>query len=942
MDLDALLNSGFLNLDLIEENYDLYKKNPSAVDPSWRAFYDRMEQSKPEEVKPSKQYLPAVEIPALEPADLSHNSVLYYPRIDTINVSGDLRIFNLIEAYRTYGHLLARVNPISIGDKTEPHRLQIEAFGFTKQDLSVHFPSNGLLKEQSAPLLDIINALKATYCDKIGVEYMGLQSPAMEGWLQNQIEPNRFRIDLTMEQKRKILQLLNQSELFEVFLHTKYVGQKRFSLEGSETLIPMLASLIDIGAAQGLDEFVLGMSHRGRLNVLCNILNKSYVDIFSEFEEGYVPASIEGSSDVKYHKGFYSDSISVHGNKVKITLTPNPSHLESVGPVVEGQVRSLQTLRNEEERHGKVIPILVHGDAAIAGQGVVYETLQLARLAGYSTGGTIHFIINNQIGFTTVPKDARSTRYCTDIARAFGAPVFHVNVEDPEGCVFVTNLAFELRRRFQCDVFIELNCYRKYGHNEGDEPAFTQPLEYQQIRKKRPVRDIYRDSLIEQGVLEKDLAERLEVEFKNALQNALQEQKLTSSKGRSEEPATTMKNEEIFQSISTGVEKKILQEVGERICHVPDDFTIHPKLATLNKERLDMLKEGSEGRPLDWGMAELLAYGTLLWDGAHVRLSGQDTCRGTFSHRHAMLMDQVKEREYIPLKHLKENQGRFDLYNSPLSEYATLGFEYGYSVANPNALVIWEAQFGDFANGAQIIIDQYISTAEQKWMQKFSLTLFLPHGYEGQGPEHSSGRIERFLTLAGDNNMMITNPTTPAQFFHLLRRQVISPWQKPLIVFTPKGLLRHQACVSQLKDLTEGSFKEILDDPNPPKKTKRLVLCSGRIFYDLIAEREKTGTDELRIVRLEQLYPLDTAALKAMISKLVGLKECIWVQEEPSNMGAWHFVRPILRELLPKSIEISYVGRTRSSSPAVGSYALHKREHMTMMTALFGSKETEK
>lgn len=947
MNFDFLLNGGFQNLDLIEENYAKYKQDPSSVDESWRELFIQIETPEDKTFKAnlttSPQHQPFnisqtydSSNPSLIPEELAGRSVLYYPKVELSNQGPDFRIHDLIEAYRTYGHLAALTNPITMKPLEEPAQLKLETYGFSKQDLAAHFPTHEFFEEATAPLLDIINLLKSTYCDKIGVEYMGIHSEELEKWLQQKIEHKRFRLDLTIEQKKMILEYLNKSELFESFIHMKYVGQKRFSLEGAETLIPMLAAIIDHGASNGVDEYVIGMSHRGRLNVLSNIFNKSYTDIFSEFEEGYIPASVEGSGDVKYHKGFYSEVKTIHGHSVSLTLTPNPSHLESVDSVVEGQVRARQFIRKDKEQK-KVFPLLIHGDAAISGQGVVYETMQFCNLEGYSTGGTLHLVINNQIGFTTIPKDARSTRYCTDIARIFGAPIFHVNAEDPEGCFYVAQLALELRQKFQCDVFIELMCYRKYGHNETDEPAFTQPLEYQVIRKKQPIREIYRDLLIHQGVVEKHIAEDLEAEFKEGLQKAIKAKKPDKDTSDKNEKSINP-NEGIFQHIQTGVPKEQLQEIGVRICHIPQKMIVHPKLAVLQKERLAMIKDSDHYRGIDWGMAELLAYGTLLWNGTHVRLSGQDSCRGTFSHRHAVLMDQVKEEEYVPLNHLKADQGHFDVFNSSLSEFAVLGFEFGYSVASPEALVIWEAQFGDFCNGAQVIIDQYISTAEQKWLQKFRLTLFLPHGYEGQGPEHSSGRIERFLTLAGDNNMQIVTPTTPAQFFHLLRRQVLRPLLKPLIVFTPKGLLRHPACVSHLEEFTQGSFQEVLDDPNPPKRTTRLVLCSGRIFYDLIAEREKLAVENMTIIRVEQLYPLDVERLKAVISRSTGLRECLWVQEEPSNMGAWTFMRPILKELLPKEIELSYVGRTRSAATAVGSYAMHKKEHAAIMNSLFGTK----
>jgi 2-oxoglutarate dehydrogenase E1 component len=948
MDLNALIDSGFLSLSILEEKYEQYKKDPASLDSSWRPLFDQLESLR-EPASRISGNRPASSIsssdsfaqPHLAPADIFGHSVLYYPKLEISPGQRDARILHLIQAYRTYGHLLAKTNPLASRPKEEPPQLDLEVLGFSKQDLATHFPTCGLLEAEEAPLLDIINALKSIYCGTIGIEYMGLHSPEFEQWLQEHIEPMQYRMHMSIDAKHNILDLLNKSEVFESFLHTKYVGQKRFSLEGAETLIPILSAVIEKGAALGQDEFVIGMAHRGRLNVLCNIFDKSFGDIFSEFEEGYIPASVEGSGDVKYHKGFYSEAKTVHGHKIKLTLTPNPSHLEAVDPVVEGQVRARQVIRGDDLKCEKVIPILIHGDAAISGQGPVYETMQLSRLEGYSTGGTIHIIVNNQIGFTTVPKDARSTLYCTDIARAFDAPVFHVNAEDPEGCVYATQVAVELRQKFHCDVFIELNCYRKYGHNETDEPAFTQPLEYGMIRSKQPIRDIYRDILIHQGVVEKYVAEALETEFKAALQEAQKAKRFVKAPSDKKEISPPgSKTEEFFMHTQTGVPKAILQEIGVRICSIPPGFSIHPKLAVLNKARLAMIKDGEgAGHPLDWGMGELLAYGSLLWEGTHVRLSGQDSCRGTFSHRHALLMDQVKEDGYVPLKHLKERQGRFDIYNSPLSEFAVLGFEFGYSVANPDALVVWEAQFGDFSNGAQVIIDQFIASAEQKWNQKFALTLFLPHGYEGQGPEHSSARIERFLTLAGDQNMQVVNPTTPAQLFHLLRRQILRPLKKPLIVFTPKGLLRHPACISRLDDLSQGSFQELIDDPTQPKRARRLILCSGRIYYDLSAERDKLAVDDMAIVRIEQLYPLDVQRLKDIFRKYGAVRECIWVQEEPSNMGAWSFIRPILNELMPKEIDLKYVGRQRSASTAAGSHALHKKEHAAIMDALFGTKE---
>lgn len=907
MNFDKWIDSAAGNLAFLEEIYSKYKENPDSVDPSWK---DAIAAFEAEIIRPSADTFPQ----------------------KNVSIPDDLRIYNLIEAYRCYGHLMAKINPISVSPIEEPPQLHLKSLGFSTQELELQFPTCGLMPAPTAPLNEIIATLKSIYSEKIGIEYMGLLNPQLEEWVQRHVEVNRFKVELPIEQRKMILQRLNRSELFESFIHTRYPGQKRFSLEGSETLIPMLEALVETGSQLGVEEFFIGMAHRGRLNVLSNILNKSHSEIFSEFEDNYIPNSFEGSGDVKYHKGYSAEVITPDNKKIRILLSPNPSHLESVDPVVEGQVRARQICLKDEERQERVIPILVHGDAALAGQGVVYETMQLYHLSGYSTGGTVHFVINNQIGFTATPAESRSTAYCTEIARAFDAPVFHVNAEDPEGCVYVTILAMEIRQKFHCDVFIDLNCYRKYGHNETDEPAFTQPLEYQLIRKKPPIRELYRDQLISQGVVEKHIAEALETDFTNSLHQAMQEGKANAVSVSSKPSKDNSKSEDI--AICTAVPKATLQAIAQRMCTIPEGFNIHPKLQKLLQERLSMVQEDEKAKPIDWGMAELLAYGTLLWEGIPVRLSGQDSQRGTFSHRHAIWMDQAIEQAYSPLSHLKADQGRFDVLNSPLSEFAVLGFEFGYSFAYPEALVIWEAQFGDFCNGAQVIIDQYISPAEQKWGQKLGLVLLLPHGYEGQGPEHSSGRMERFLSLCGENNLRVVNPSTPAQMFHLLRKQMLNPIRKPLIIFTPKGLLRHPACTNTLKDFVEKGFSEIIDDPTAGTEINKLIFCTGRIYYDLTAERIKDSIQGVAIVRIEQLYPLNIEALAAIIGKYNNVKEVLWVQEEPQNMGAWDFIHQPLQSLLPKTLDIKYVGRKRSASPAVGSHALHKKQHAELMAAI--------
>ncbi|KAF3363130.1 2-oxoglutarate dehydrogenase E1 component [Chlamydiales bacterium STE3] len=906
---ENILNVALPNLELFEDLYKKYLKDEENVDPHWQKVFAAFEREVPMQSETSKF---------------------------TENDSKKLKVYRLIEAYRTFGHLAAKVNPINNKEAIEPWQLSLEHLGFSKEDFPQNFPTCGFLKEGEAPLRELISALKETYCGQIAFEYMGFQSPELESWLQKKIEPTRSKAQLSIDQKQEILQHLNKSELLEAFLHTKYMGQKRFSIEGGETLIPMLAALVEVSAQDGIKEFYLGMAHRGRLNVLANIIHKSFSEIFSEFDEGYIPDSFEGSGDVKYHKGFFSDVQTIHGHKIQINLIPNPSHLESVNPVVEGEVFARQIKLNDTQKK-KVLAVLVHGDAALAGQGIIYETLQLYRLPNYSTGGTVHIVVNNQIGFTTLPNEARSTHYCTDIAKAFGAPIFHVNAEDPETCVYATLLAIELRQKFHCDVFIDLNCYRKYGHNEGDEPAFTQPLEYKVIRAKKPIREIYRDHLISQGLIEKYMAESLENEFKKSLRQALKATKPDPI--RVPESIANVEEAEPPSRIETKVSYKLLREVAEQICATPPNFTLHPKLEHLLKDRLNMVIPKGKTKPLDWGMAELLAYGTLSCEGIPIRLSGQDTGRGTFSHRHALWIDQRKTQSYFPLSHVHPQQARADIVNSPLSEFASLGFEYGYSVAYPESLVIWEAQFGDFANGAQVIIDQYISSAEQKWGQKSGIVLYLPHGYEGQGPEHSSARIERFLSLAGNRNLIIAYPTTPAQMFHLVRRQIIGKLLKPLIIMTPKGLLRLPECSSSIEDLENDCFEEILDDGNEYKKAKRVIFCCGRIFYDLKAERDKRKDRNIAIIRIEQLYPLNRNKLKTLLDQYALAKELFWVQEEPENMGAWSYIHSQIMAEDKKNRGISYVGRLRSAAPATGSYASHKKEIQTIINKIFDEKK---
>lgn len=853
-------------LDFLDSLYQAYLISPESIDPSWRSFFDQIE------IKP--------QIVAEE--------------------NRGAHVLGLIDAYRVYGHLAAHIDPLS-DIPALPVQLSPSFWGFN--DMHEAVSSCGFCKIETIQIGKLIEMLKSIYCGHRGIEYMGLGGD-LERYIQSMIEPESA-IHLSLEDKREIMQMLHSAELLEAFLHTKYFGQKRFSLEGSETLIPMLRFLITEGALLGFESAVIGMSHRGRLNVLTNIMGKSYADIFCEFEDYYKPGLFEGTGDVKYHKGYSGSLQCRNGKTARLFLAANPSHLESVDPVVEGQVFALQ------KRGERSYPILIHGDAALAGQGVVYETMQLQGLQGYGTQGTIHIVVNNQVGFTAKPEESRSTRYCTDIARSFGAPVLHVNAEDPEECVIAAMLAMRIKHRFSCDVFIDLNGYRKYGHNESDEPAFTQPLMYQKVRAKRSVRAIYTQKLVEQGALTHEEALLDEEAFKRQLQAALDHISTHTPQPKESQPAKEPKETKISEDRA--------YFLLEACTKIPEGFCAHSKIEKLMQERRKAFNDF-----VDWATAEMLAYGSLVDEGIHVRLSGQDAGRGTFSHRHSIWIDQKTGSSYCPLAHIREGQAPFEVYNSPLSEYAVLGFEFGYSTVYTRSLVIWEAQFGDFANGAQIVIDQYLAASKQKWAQGSPLTLMLPHGYEGQGPEHSSARIERFLQLCGQNNMCVVNPTTPAQLFHVLRRQVDA--ENPLIIFTPKALLRHPMVRSSKEALLTGCFTPILDDPAAVQSTRKLLLCSGKIYYDLVKEKEKRGVDDIAIVRIEQLYPFPQKEIDLIVKKYH--IDPTWVQEEPANMGAATY----MRALMPK---LKYVGRAVAASPAVGLHALHDMQYKILMDEAF-------
>lgn len=875
------------NIGLIEELYNSYLSNPERVDPSWRHFFEGVD----------------------------FGAYLYKRAPENISNNSDLRIYSLIQAFRRYGHLIAKCNPLELEEKVTPE-LDLERLGFFRSEMDQNFPTLGLRREKEAPLKEIVATLKEIYCGRIGFEYMDLGNPELEKWMQSYLEPEML-IQPTIEEKHLLLEYLNKSEVFEAFLHTKYVGQTRFSLEGAETMIPLIAEILDFGGSLGLEEILIGMAHRGRLNVLTNILNKPLRLTLAEFEDD-TTLSFLGNDDVRYHMGFVGNFKTRANQKVIVGMAANPSHLESVDPVVIGQTYAKQLLKQDTQKN-RVAALLIHGDASIAGQGVVYESLQLMNLPSYSVGGTLHLVVNNQIGYTTLPKEGRSTRYCTDIAKTFGCPVFHINAEHPESCLFAAKLAVEIRQKFHCDVFIDLLCYRKYGHNEGDEPSYTQPCQYQRIRAKKSIRQIYYEQLLLEGKMEQKMAEGLELQFKEMMKRELNkaQEKLAAQNGEKGGPCANP-----FEPFRSTVSEKELKSILEIFCTVPEGFHLHPKLQKWIQDRL-----GSLNGNIDWGTAECLAFGSLLKEGVPIRLAGQDSQRGTFSHRHMVWIDGETSKPYSPFSIYK---GLLQVVNSPLTEYAGMGFEYGYSWSAIHSLVLWEAQYGDFNNGAEIIIDQYIVSSEQKWNAPSSLTLLLPHGYEGAGPEHSSARIERFLQLSANNNIQVVNPSTPAQYFHLLRRQALRKTRKPLIAFTPKSLLRAAACSSTLEAFTNGQFEELLDDPTPPIKAKRLIFCSGKIFYDLLAARKRS---DVALIRIEQLYPLHVERMKQLVGKYKGFTECLWVQEEPENMGAWNFIGPYLQQIVPK---LHYVGRPQNATTATGSNKKHKQEQALLLEQALG------
>ena len=834
------------------------------------------------------------------------------------------RVIELINAYRTSGHLLADVDPLEYTVRSHPD-LDITKHGLTLWDLDREFPVDGFAGQRLMKLRDILGVLRDAYCRRVGVEYMHITDPEQREWLQKRVEVHEGPPD--RDEQLHILGRLNVAEAFETFLQTKYIGQKRFSLEGAETVIPLLDRVLAAAADHSLDEVVVGMPHRGRLNVLANIVGKPYAKIFNEFEGNLDPGTAQGSGDVKYHLGAEGRFTSPDGNPVTVSLTANPSHLEAVDPVLEGIVRAKQDVLDKGDTGFTVLPVLLHGDAAFAGQGVVAETLNLSQLRGYRTGGTVHVVVNNQVGFTTSPSSSRSSLYCTDIARMISAPIFHVNGDDPEACVRVADLAVQYRQAFNKDVVIDMVCYRRRGHNEADNPSFTQPRMYDIIDNKRSVRKLYTEALVGRGDITLEDAEAALKDFQAQLEKVFVETRDASDKAA---PQREIERETPSQQVTTAVSVDVIKRIAEAYANLPEGFTIHPRLKSQIDRRVAMASSGN----VDWATAELFAFGALVMDGRTVRLSGQDSRRGTFTQRHAVLIDRETNAEYTPLKELSADQAPFFPHDSLLSEFAAVGFEYGYSVARDDALVCWEAQFGDFVDGAQTIIDEFIASGEAKWGQRSAVSLLLPHGYEGQGPDHSSGRPERFLQLAAENNMTVAMCSSPANYFHLLRRQGLSPVRRPLIAFTPKSLLRLKAAVSQLDDFTEGSFMPVLPDPAAPDSgVRRVLLCSGKIYYDLAAERQKAERSDIAIVRVEQLYPLPVEQLRAQLANYPDA-ELVWVQEEPANQGAW----PFMAVNLPEHLEgrpLLLASRKASASPAVGSSSVHESQQRDVVATAF-------
>ncbi|WER47167.1 2-oxoglutarate dehydrogenase E1 component [Cupriavidus sp. WKF15] len=926
------------NAPYVEELYEAYLQNPTSVPDNWRAYFDAM------------QNVPAVD--GSNSRDVPHAPIVasFAERakagpIRTIVASADsdmgrkrVAATQLIAAYRNIGSHWADLDPLKRQERPPLPDLDPAFYGFSEADLDIVFnASNTYFGKESMSLRELLNNLRETYCGTIGAEFMYVSDQAQKRWWQERLESTRSKPVFTLEKKKHILDRLTAAEGLERFLHTKYVGQKRFSLEGGESFIAAMDELIQESGSKGVQEIVIGMAHRGRLNVLVNTLGKMPADLFAEFEGKHVDDLPAG--DVKYHKGFSSD-VSTPGGPVHLSLAFNPSHLEIVNPVVEGSAKARQERRGDVG-HKEVLPVQVHGDAAFAGQGVVMETLNLAQTRGYGTGGTMHIVINNQIGFTTSdPRDARSTLYCTDVVKMIEAPVLHVNGDDPEAVVYAMQLAVDFRMEFNKDVVVDIICFRKLGHNEQDTPAVTQPLMYKKISQHPGTRKLYADKLVAQNLVPAEFGDEKVKEYRAAMDAGKHtaDPVLSNFKNKFAVDWMPFLNRKWTDAADTAVPVTELKRLAERITTTPETLKLHPLVEKVVKDRANM---GRGEQPLDWGMGEHLAFASLVSSGYPVRITGQDAGRGTFTHRHAVLHDQARERwdagSYVPLQNVSENQAPFTVIDSVLSEEAVLGFEYGYSAAEPNAMVIWEAQFGDFVNGAQVVIDQFISSGEVKWGRASGLTLMLPHGYEGQGPEHSSARIERFLQLCADHNMQVCQPTTPAQIFHLLRRQMIRLFRKPLVIMTPKSLLRNKDAVSPLSDLAKGHFETVIADQEElnASKVKRVIMCSGKVYYDLVNTRKEREANDAAIIRLEQLYPFPHKAVAAELKKYPNATEIVWCQDEPQNQGAWFFVQHYIMENMTEGQKLGYAGRPASASPAVGYYAKHNEQQKALLDAAF-------
>ncbi|MFI4889813.1 MAG: 2-oxoglutarate dehydrogenase E1 component [Steroidobacterales bacterium] len=918
------------NASFVEDLYERFLRDPGGVDPAWRTYFATLAAGAKGEVAHGPIRDQLAERSRLKAATGGAQAA---PSDEVSAKQGS--VSRLIQVYANRGHLSANLDPLGMQQRTRPYVLDPAYYGLTDADLDREFFTGSRTADfaKRATLREILSTLTRIYMDTIGAEFAHVSNTEERLWLQDHFQSAQINRAFSLDEKRNILWQLTAAEGLERYLHTKYVGQKRFSLEGGDSMIALLDDLVQQGGKAGIEEAIIGMAHRGRLNVLVNLLGKSPKDLFSEFEGQYDLANLRGSGDVKYHKGYSADLKTPSGN-VHVALAFNPSHLEVVNPVVEGSVRARQERRGD--RGGvKVLPVLIHGDAAFAGQGVIMETLQLSQARGFYTGGSVHVIINNQVGFTTSdPHDARSTLYCSDVAKMVEAPIFHVNADDPEAVCFVTRLALDYRMKFHKDVVIDLVCYRRHGHNEADEPAATQPLMYQVIRKKPTVREIYAGKLVVEGVIAPSEPASMVEQYRDGLDQGAPQAR--AALGMIGNKFTVDWSEYLGADWSeptrTGIEMPRLQALGKAITTYPADWKLHPRVLAIMQAREKMVAGELD---LDWGCAENLAYASLLQEGYPVRLTGQDSGRGTFFHRHAVLHDQASGRRYVPLQHLGTDQPTFTVTDSVLSEEAVMGFEYGFSTTEPHCLTIWEGQFGDFSNGAQVIIDQFISSGEAKWGRLSGLTLFLPHGYEGQGPEHSSARLERFLQLCAEYNMQVCVPSTPAQMFHMLRRQMVRALRKPLVVMTPKSLLRHPMSVSPLQDLAAGGFRNIIDeiDPIKPAAVTRVVLCSGKVYFDLLKARRDTKAETVAIVRIEQLYPFPTDEYAAIMRKYANAREIVWCQEEPQNQGSWYQIRHRLQARPGAKMELLYAGRPGAAAPATGISSLHEQQQKNLVNA---------